>query len=95
MANAAPGAYYVPHGTRWPILGSFGLFFTVSGAALWLNEVNAGYRQVFLDLGENAILLCHEPPGQFCHRRLVAAWLEKFLNIVVPESHYREPKVML
>jgi uncharacterized protein (DUF488 family) len=52
-------------------------------------------RQVFLDLGENAILLCYEPPGQFCHRRLVAAWLEKFLNIVVPESHYREPKVML
>jgi len=51
-------------------------------------------RQVFLDLGENAILLCHESPGQFCHRRLVAAWLEKFLNIIVPESHYREPKVM-
>lgn len=52
-------------------------------------------RQVFLDLGENAILLCHEPPGQICHRRLVAAWLEKCLNIFVPESHYREPKVML
>ena len=42
MANAAPGAYYVPHGTRWPIMGSFGLFFTVVGAALWLNEVAAG-----------------------------------------------------
>jgi cytochrome c oxidase subunit III len=38
----APGAYYVPHGTRWPILGSFGLFFTVGGAGLWLNEVSAG-----------------------------------------------------
>jgi hypothetical protein len=50
-------------------------------------------RQVFLDLGENAILLCHEPPGQFCHRRLVAAWLEKCLNILVPESRYREPRV--
>ena len=35
------GAYYVPHGTRWPILGSFGLFFTVGGAGLWLNEVDA------------------------------------------------------
>ncbi len=42
MANAPAGAYYVPHGTRWPILGSFGLFFTVGGAALWLNEVAAG-----------------------------------------------------
>jgi cytochrome c oxidase subunit 3 len=42
MANAAPGAYYVPHGTRWPILGSIGLFLTVGGAAMWLNEVGAG-----------------------------------------------------
>ena len=42
MAQATPGAYYVPHGTRWPIMGSFGLFFTVVGAALWLNEVGAG-----------------------------------------------------
>ena len=42
MANAPASAYYVPHGTRWPILGSFGLFFTVGGAALWLNEVAAG-----------------------------------------------------
>jgi cytochrome c oxidase subunit 3 len=42
MANAAPGAYYVPHGTRWPILGSIGLFLTVGGAAVWLNEVGAG-----------------------------------------------------
>jgi len=32
------GAYYVPHGTHWPILGSIGLFSTVSGAALWMNE---------------------------------------------------------
>src|SRR5579885_2061841 len=42
MAQAASGAYYVPHGTRWPILGSFGLFFTVFGGALWVNEVGAG-----------------------------------------------------
>jgi len=42
MSSEAPGAYYVPHGTHWPILGSFGLFFTVGGAALWLNEVAAG-----------------------------------------------------
>ena len=41
-STQASGAYFVPHGTRWPILGSFGLFFTVGGAALWLNEVLAG-----------------------------------------------------
>jgi cytochrome c oxidase subunit 3 len=45
--QAPPGAYFVPHGTRWPILGSFGLFFTVGGAALWLNEVIAGKYIMF------------------------------------------------
>jgi cytochrome c oxidase subunit 3 len=42
MSEATPGAYYVPHGTRWPILGSFGLFFTVGGAGMWVNEIAAG-----------------------------------------------------
>ncbi|MBU6199942.1 MAG: cytochrome c oxidase subunit 3 [Xanthomonadaceae bacterium] len=42
MSSQAQGAYYVPHGTRWPILGSFGLFFTVGGAALWMNEFEPG-----------------------------------------------------
>ena len=34
------GAYYVPHGSHWPIIGSFGLVSTVGGAALWLNEAD-------------------------------------------------------
>lgn len=37
-----PNIYYVPHGTHWPIIGSFGLFFTVGGAALWMNEFGPG-----------------------------------------------------
>jgi uncharacterized protein (DUF488 family) len=42
-------------------------------------------RKVYADLGEDAVLLCHEAAGKFCHRRLVAAWLEDNLGIVVPE----------
>jgi hypothetical protein len=34
---------------------------------------------------EGMVLLCWELPGQFCHRRLVAEWLEKNLLIKVPE----------
>jgi hypothetical protein len=34
---------------------------------------------------EGKVLLCWELPGQFCHRRLVAEWLEKNLLIEVPE----------
>ena len=36
-------------------------------------------------LGKDAILLCGEMPGTFCHRRLVARWLEEELGISVPE----------
>ena len=41
MVNA-PKLYYVPHGTRWPIVGSIGLFSLMLGAALWLNETSIG-----------------------------------------------------
>ncbi|HEV7490504.1 MAG TPA: cytochrome c oxidase subunit 3 [Rhodanobacteraceae bacterium] len=35
------GSYYVPHGSHWPIIGSFGLLGTVGGAGLWLDEFGA------------------------------------------------------
>ena len=41
-------------------------------------------RVVFDEL-DGAVLLCYEKPGEFCHRRLVATWLETKLGIVVPE----------
>ena len=41
--------------------------------------------QVFEDLGSNAILLCNAPPGEFCHRTVVASGLESALNIEIPE----------
>ncbi|HEX4481415.1 MAG TPA: cytochrome c oxidase subunit 3 [Rudaea sp.] len=49
-----PTAYYVPHGTRWPIIGSFGLFFTVGGAALWMNEFAPG--KILMAIGVAMIL---------------------------------------
>jgi len=42
-------------------------------------------KQVFEELGENAILLCYESAGKFCHRRIVAEWFEKELGIKVEE----------
>jgi len=35
--------YYVPHGSHWPIVGSIGLFTTLCGAALWLEDVSFGH----------------------------------------------------
>jgi hypothetical protein len=52
---------------------------------------NLDPRKVFEDLGQDAILLCWEAPGEFCHRRLVAEWLEAHLGVTVPE--FREPSL--
>ena len=47
-------------------------------------------EQVYKDLeklsnGRPVVLCCHENKDEFCHRHLVARWLEKKLNIVVEE----------
>jgi len=43
MAQAQTNdSYYVPHGTRWPIYGSVGLFLLFLGVSLWLNETGGG-----------------------------------------------------
>ena len=52
------------------------------------NELMNTLNQKF---GEDIILLCHELPGleinkkHFCHRRLLANWIELETGIVVPE----------
>lgn len=35
----------------------------------------------------DCILMCWEKPNQFCHRHLVAKWLENNLGITVKEKH--------
>ena len=42
--------------------------------------------KVILDLGgDNFIMCCWELPGEFCHRRVVAAWLRKHTGVLVQE----------
>lgn len=54
----------------------------------------AVYSQLVQRYGENATLICYEKPGDFCHRRLVALWLENKLGVKVPElpptSYYKQ-----
>lgn len=42
-------------------------------------------KKVYTDLGPDTVLLWYEKPGEYCHRRLAAAWLEEKLGIQVPE----------
>ncbi|KGI76685.1 cytochrome c oxidase subunit 3 [Oleiagrimonas soli] len=44
---AQQGAYYVPHHSVWPIVGSVGLFTTMFGAAHWLNDAGSFGRPMF------------------------------------------------
>ena len=38
----AENSYYVPHGTRWPFIGSVALFGVMVGASTWLNDISFG-----------------------------------------------------
>jgi len=45
---------------------------------------------VLQDLGgDDVVLLCWEPPVEFCHRQVVAAWLKAKLGVVVEELNPR------
>jgi len=44
------GSYYVPHGSKWPFLGSIGMFVMLIGAATWLNELAAGQYLMYIGL---------------------------------------------
>ena len=36
-------------------------------------------------LPTDSILLCYEDPFDFCHRRLVAMWIENETGVIIPE----------
>ena len=40
--------------------------------------------------GSNIILLCHEPVDEFCHRRLIADYIELKTGIYIPEIKQEE-----
>ena len=39
---------------------------------------------------DKAALLCYESPDKFCHRHLVAEWLENELGTIINEVHIKE-----
>ncbi|MFL6593413.1 MAG: cytochrome c oxidase subunit 3 [Luteimonas sp.] len=49
--------YYVPHGSRWPVVASVALFVTMVGFSGWLNEARWGRVAFFLGLASLAAIL--------------------------------------
>lgn len=61
--------------------------YTMAYTEQVLNKINPkeAYEALSdLDVGET-VLLCWEKPGDFCHRRLVAKWLEAAVGIKILE----------
>lgn len=46
-------------------------------------DPNKVYEDLFKIYNENPVLLCWEPAGEFCHRRIVGEWLESSLGVAV------------
>jgi cytochrome c oxidase subunit 3 len=41
MKEQPENPYYIPHGTRWPIVGSLGMITMLASAAFWMNDAAA------------------------------------------------------
>lgn len=48
-----------------------------------LSELNP--NEVVEELGDKAVMLCYEKPGDFCHRHLVADWIRTNTGVEVEE----------
>lgn len=46
---------------------------------------NLDVHKVITELGHDAILLCWEKPGQFCHRQIVADWIRANSGVEIEE----------
>ena len=42
-------------------------------------------NKVVSDLGDGAVMLCYEKPGDFCHRHLIADWLSTNTDAKISE----------
>lgn len=93
--SAKPPPWYV--GVTYPILApSWEIINGIKSGRLTQQQYTAEYlklikargaspNRTLADLGNNAILLCYESPTEFCHRQIVACWIENELGIKVPE----------
>lgn len=52
-----PNVYYVPHGSKWPVIASVALFIAMLGFASWLNEWSFGKPTFFVGLAFLAVIL--------------------------------------
>ncbi len=95
ISRGAPPFYkgpkYMPLAPSWELLKSAKTLGPEEWDSLYEQSVlgRLSAEKVAADLGENAVMLCWEKAGEWCHRVLVARWLERECGILVPE--YEKP----
>ena len=52
-------------------------------------DANVVLKDLLELAGPNATLLCYEKPNDFCHRHLVADWLNRSLNLNIAEMQFK------
>ena len=57
-----------------------------------LNGRNINPQKLIDSLPDGALLLCYEPPGVFCHRRLLADWVERHTGFIISEWQNEEER---
>ncbi len=57
MAQHAEDSYYVPHGSKWPIVGSLGMITMLASAANWLNGSSMAHWTFWLGMAIIVIML--------------------------------------
>lgn len=91
-------------GLRFPALEpERDIFFAIKNGQLTQKEYEKLYIQNTLlklsptniyNMFSNNVLLCWEDPGEFCHRRIVAKWIEESIGVEVPEWNYKDEKLL-
>ena len=58
-----------------------------------LNSLDPHAVKRFLtSFDKDVVLLCYEKPGDFCHRHIVADWIEENLGLIVEEYDFNKVK---
>lgn len=90
-------------GLRFPALEpERSTFYAIKNGTITKEQYEKMYRENVLskldpktifEMFKNNVLLCWEEPGEFCHRRIVAAWIEENLGFEIPEWNSKDEKL--
>ena len=76
------------------LISSKDISWIVLAFACWCKYLsNLDPNKVYNDL-DKSVLLCYEKSYEFCHRNIVAAWLEKNLGVKVVECEFTDDKII-